>query len=265
MTAEQPLLAARDVVVRLVRRNILQGVTLSLSSGVVVGLVGPSGAGKSTLARVLMGLLACDAGEVLFDGAEISSLPDAGRRRWRREVQMVFQDPREALNPRLPVLELVREPLQVHRLGSRRQQEDRVCEVLEIAGLKPVSVYLHRHAAQLSGGERQRVALARSLAAGAKLLILDEPVSALDAVLRGGVLATLSDLRRRQGIGVLLVAHDLAMVRQFCDRVAVLSGGVIVEEGPPEDLMASPSHPTTRELVDAAAFLAVPRVVDRPG
>lgn len=178
---------------------------------------------------------------------------------------MVFQDPREALNPRLSVLELVREPLRVHRLGGRREQEERVREVLEMAGLQPASVYLRRHASQLSGGERQRVALARSLAAGARLLILDEPVSALDAVLRGGVLATLSDLRRRQGIGVLLVAHDFAMVRQFAERVAVLCGGVVVEEGAPEGLMASPSHPATRELVEAATFLAVPGGIGRPG
>jgi len=235
---------------------ILKGVSLDLEPGRVVGLVGASGAGKSTLARTLVGLIAPSRGEVLFRGVPLAALDGPGRRQWRREVQLVFQDPWGSLNPRMRVSGLVEEPLIVLGGSDRRSRRGRAIETLVSVGLAPAGEYLDRLPAQLSGGERQRVALARSLVGSPLLVILDEPVSALDAVIRLDILRALAALRRRNGIGMLLVAHDMALVAGFCDQLAVMSAGEVVESGPPDRLVASPVHPATRELVAAARELA---------
>lgn len=265
LSVDTPLLAARNVEVHLGRRGrlgrgearpILKGVTLEFEPDRVVGLVGPSGAGKSTLTRTLMGLIAPVRGEVSYRGIPLGKLDARGRRQWRRDVQLVFQDPWGSLNPRMRVAALVEEPLAIRGGLDRYERRERVVMALGSVGLTPAGEYMERLPAELSGGERQRVAVARSLVGGPRLLILDEPVSALDAVIRLEILKVLAALKHRNGIGMLLVAHDIALVAGFCDELVVMTAGEVVEVGPPGRLLAAPQHPVTGELVAAARQLA---------
>jgi len=239
------------------RENVvLDGASLALRSGEVLGLVGRSGVGKSTLARVLLGLEAPDGGEVRFRGHPIDALDDAGLKRFRRAVQVVFQDPHASLDPRHSLGGIVSEPLAVHGVVGRRGRRERGARLLREVGLPGTEAFLDRHPRELSGGERQRVALARALACEPEVLILDEPVSALDVSVRGQVLNLLLDLHRVNGLALLLIAHDVRLVARVCGRVAVMAGGRIVEEGPPGSVLASPGHPATAELVGAARWLS---------
>ncbi|HVS09214.1 MAG TPA: oligopeptide/dipeptide ABC transporter ATP-binding protein [Planctomycetota bacterium] len=231
----------------------LDGVSFSLERGETLGLVGESGSGKSTLARTVVGLEAPTAGSVRLDGLELASLTRRGWLPHRRRLQMVFQDPYASLDPRQRVLSILAEPLAIHRTVARRQRRARVLTLLEAVGLSPRVADLRPD--ELSGGQRQRVALARALALEPEIVILDEPVSALDVSVQAQIVNLLADLQRRFQLAYLFVAHDLALVRHLCDRVAVLYLGRIVESADCRQLFGDPRHPYTRALLDAAPLL----------
>lgn len=242
-----------------VRRGLLQttvgsvravdGVDLSIREGECLAVVGESGSGKSTLGRCVLALSEVSGGKVLFEGEDLLALAASDLRRRRREFQMIFQDPVSSLNPRLTVGTILAEPLEVHRMVPAAQRRDRVLELLEMVGV-PASVE-HAYVDALSGGQRQRVAIARALATEPRFLIADEPVSALDVSLRGQIINLLAELRARLNLTVLLIAHDLALVEQIADRVAVMYAGKIVELASTAMIYGDPQHPYTASLLSA--------------
>jgi peptide/nickel transport system ATP-binding protein len=225
------------------------GVSLKVARDTTFGLVGESGSGKSTLVRLLLALEQPDSGKVLFDGHPISDLPEHRVRPQRRRFQAVFQDPIASLDPRLKVKTIISEPLIAHGIGSAAERRRRVEELLAQVGLPAAAAGSYPGA--FSGGERQRIAIARALAPQPELLILDEPVSNLDLSVQAQILDLLAELRRRLGLTVLLVAHDLAVVRELADRVGVMHRGVIVEEGATDAVFGAAEHPYTRTLLAA--------------
>jgi peptide/nickel transport system ATP-binding protein len=259
---EEPLLRVRGLVKEfaidrgvMLRRRIgairaVDGIEFDVRRGETFGIVGESGSGKTTTARLIARLLDPTAGEVRFAGQDITALRGAGLKRVRRELQIVFQDPYSSLNPRRTIGAIVGEPLAIHRIEPRRAtRRRRAGELLETVGLDPA--YRERYPHELSGGERQRVGIARALALGPKLLIADEPVSALDVSIQAQVLDLLCDLQRRLGLTMILISHDLSVVRHMCDRVAVMHDGRIVELAEVERLYNEPRDPYTRELLAA--------------
>jgi oligopeptide/dipeptide ABC transporter ATP-binding protein len=238
----------------LVRRELgalraVDGVSFEIRAGETLGLVGESGCGKSTLGRCLMRLTPLTGGTVEIEGRDISSLSARQMRPIRRQMQMVFQDPYSSLNPRQRVGRIVGLPLRVHSTVPRRQIPARVEELLELVGLRPE--YANRFPHEFSGGQRQRIGIARALALRPRLLIADEPVSALDVSVQAQVVNLLAQLRREFGLACLLIAHDLSVVRQVSDRIAVMYLGRIVEVGPAEEVISRPSHPYAEALVSA--------------
>lgn len=229
---------------------VLRGIDLDLRAGETLALVGGSGSGKTTLARIVMRLAEADAGSVCFEGRDLLALHGESLRLARQRFQMVFQDPLGALNPRATVGRLLADPLRLHGLVCDRQA---VLGLLERVGLD--AGLLHRRPHELSGGERQRVNIARALATRPSLLVLDEPVSSLDVVVRAQILAMLRGIQRDSAIACLFISHDLAVVHAVADRVAVLDGGRIVETGPTRDLIRHPQHAVTRALLAAAPRL----------
>jgi len=228
----------------------VDGVSLTLRRGRTLGLVGESGSGKSTLARVLVGIEKPTRGQVLVDGEDVSTMSRAARRELRRSVQMVFQDPYTSLNPRMSVGDIVAEPFRIHpdavpRSGRRRA----VAELLELVGLDPDHV--HRYPHQFSGGQRQRIGIARALAVKPRVLVCDEPVSALDVSVQGQVINLLEDLQDELGLSYLFIAHDLAVVQHIADEVAVMYLGRVVEEGDGPAVYDDAHHPYTRALLSA--------------
>ena len=224
-------------------------VHLTVGHGEVVGLVGESGSGKSTLANLVLGLLTPDEGEIRFDGRPIGSWLEDGRR-YRAAVQAVFQQPMSALDRRRTVGWSIAEPLVIHRIGDKRSRAAKVTELLHQVGLEPgLAGRLPR---EMSGGQLQRVNIARALALEPRLLVCDEPVSALDVSVQAQILNLFLDIQERSGTAMLFVAHDLAVVRHLADRIAVMYAGRIVENGPPEELCSAPLHPYTRALIAAS-------------
>jgi oligopeptide/dipeptide ABC transporter ATP-binding protein len=228
----------------------LDGIDLDVARGELLGLVGESGSGKSTFVRALAGLVRAEAGSARFDGVELLGLARRDWRPLRRRLQLVFQDPGTSLDPTLRVGASVAEPLEIHRLLPRPERAARVAALLRRVGLDPALGSRRPH--ELSGGERQRVGLARALALEPELLLLDEPVSALDVSVQAQVLNLLADLRAAQGFAAVLVAHQLGVVRHLADRVAVLFAGRLAEDAPTDALFAAPLHPYTRALLAAA-------------
>ncbi|MEP9365364.1 ABC transporter ATP-binding protein [Nocardioides sp. CN2-186] len=228
----------------------LDGADLVLRSGEIVALVGESGSGKTTLARALVGLQPPTAGRVLVDGQPLS-YRTKDLKPFRRRAQMILQDPAGALNPRHTVYDSVAEGLRLHGLshGGDRTEEQQVADALSAAGLRPPERLFLRYPHELSGGQRQRVLIAGALALGPELLIADEPVSSLDASIRGEILALLLKLRTELGLGVLVVTHDLGLAWNIADRTAVMYLGRIVEAGPTEEVLADPQHPYTQALL----------------
>jgi peptide/nickel transport system ATP-binding protein len=237
-------------------RPALAGVSFSVLRGRSFGVVGESGSGKSTLARIALALDRPDSGEVRLEGRSLFDLKRRELRRLRAHMQMVFQDPYGSLDPRQRVEKIVAEPLAAMGGASRAERRARVQTSLEAVGLKASDAEKHPH--QFSGGQRQRIAVARALITRPKLVVADEPVSALDVSVQAQTLNLMSDLQIEAGVTFLLISHDLAVVAHICETTAVMYRGLIVEIGKTEDLFANPAHPYTRELVDAT-----PRL-DRP-
>ena len=231
----------------------VDGVSLCLAQGEILGLVGESGCGKSSLARAVVGLLPVASGRIVFDGRDLAGLSAAQMRPLRRRVQMTFQDPGGALDPRMPAGEAVAEALVIHGLGGKDRRA-RVAELLAQVGL-PAELY-ERYPHELSGGQRQRVSLARALAVEPQLLLLDEPLSGLDVSVQAQVVNLLADLQERLGLSYLFISHDLRVVAHLADRVAVMYLGRIAETGPADAMFKAPRHPYTQALVAAsvAAF-----------
>ncbi|WP_370865510.1 ABC transporter ATP-binding protein [Nocardioides agariphilus] len=256
-TGSETTLEARGLSIRFQGRGgpvarAVDGVDLSIAAGEILALVGESGSGKTTLARALLGLEKPAAGDVLLDGQPLDRSAQ-GLRAFRRRVQLVLQDPAGALNPRHTVYESVAEGIRLHRLDAHdpegRNEADLVAAALSSAGLRPPERLFLRYPHELSGGQRQRVLIAGALAMAPQLLVADEPVSSLDASIRGEILALLLQLRRDLGLGVLVVTHDLGLAWNIADRIAVMYLGRVVEAGPTEEVLRDPQHPYTKALL----------------
>jgi oligopeptide transport system ATP-binding protein len=255
------LLELRDVKTHFpVRRGLLfsrtigtvkavDGVSLCLRRGEILGLVGESGCGKSTLARTILQLVPVTDGAVILNGRNLRELSRRDLRAVRTNAQMIFQDPYASLNPRMTVFDAIAEPLLVHGRATRAELPARVSELMRRVGLAPR--FMRKYPHEFSGGQRQRIAIARALALEPKLIIADEPVSALDVSVQAQILNLLADLRRQSGLTMIFISHDLSVVRHIADRIAVMYLGKIVEIGESEAVFSSPQHPYTRALLTA--------------
>jgi ABC-type oligopeptide transport system ATPase subunit len=240
-------LGARTVV------RAVDDVSLALEAGDIFGLVGESGCGKSTTGRCILRLIEPDRGEVLFRGENVLAFSPARMRKARRDLQIVFQDPYSSLNPRMRVRDIVEEPLVIHRWGTATERRGRVAELFEMVGLEVG--HLDRYPAEFSGGQRQRIGIARALALNPSLVIADEAVSALDVSIQAQIVELMLALRARLGLTYLFIAHDLRLVEQVCNRVAVMYLGKIVELAETQALFERPAHPYTRALLSAIPSL----------
>ncbi len=254
-----PLLEVRDLVkyykaTGFLARNTppvraVDGVSFTVGKGETLGLVGESGCGKSTVGRTILRLQGATAGTVRFDGTDLLALDRSALRQARRRIQIIFQDPYSSLNPRMTVGDAIAEGIEIHDLAPRAGIPGRVARLLEEVGLD--GSYASRYPHEFSGGQRQRIGIARALGVEPDFIVCDEPVSALDVSVQAQVLNLLADLQARRGISYLFIAHDLAVVRQIAQRVAVMYLGRIVETGPTEEVLARPAHPYTRALLSA--------------
>jgi oligopeptide/dipeptide ABC transporter ATP-binding protein len=232
----------------------VDGVSFSVAAGETLAIVGESGCGKSTVSRLVLRLIEPDAGSIRFEGRDLLALDANELRAFRRDAQIIFQDPYASLNPRMTVGQILTEPLALHDLVSPAQRQERVAELLRLVGLEPR--FARRYPHEFSGGQRQRIAIARALAVEPKLIICDEPVSALDVSIRSQILNLLHDLQGRLGLAYIFVSHDLAVVKHIADRIAVMNLGQVVETAATQALFAAPRHPYSRALLSA---IPVPR------
>ena len=235
----------------------LRGVTLTVTAGRSMGIVGESGSGKSTLARLVMALEAPSSGSICFEGRDLNALSANELRAARRDFQMVFQDPYGSLDPRRPVWRTVAEPAAALEGAKRAQQRERAAATLESVGLRADALDKFPH--EFSGGQRQRIAIARALITKPKLIIADEAVSALDVSVQAQVLNLMADLRDEHGVTFLFISHDLAVVSHLCADVAVMKGGLIVEQGPVRQVLREPAHEYTRTLLESVPELVAPQ------
>jgi oligopeptide/dipeptide ABC transporter ATP-binding protein len=255
----KPILAVEELVKIYPARSgkgevrAVDGVSFTLSPGETLGIVGESGCGKSTLARLILRLIEPTSGSVRFEGEDLSSYGGAALRSLRRDMQIVFQDPYASLDPRMTIGSIIAEPLDIHGIGTRRSRPDRVRELLDLVGLDEAAARRYPH--EFSGGQRQRVGIARALALEPKLLILDEPVSALDVSIQSQILNLLVDLKERLNLSYIFISHDLSVVEHVSDQVTVMYLGRIVETGEASRVLNAPLHPYTQALVSAIPSL----------
>ena len=243
LSKDYPALDGKGVV------RAVSNVSLMLDAGQTLGIVGESGCGKSTLARLIMRLIEPKSGEIFFKGQNLRSLPASELRRRRRDIQMVFQDPYASLDPRMNVAAIISEPLDIHGIGSRGERKAKVLELLDLVGLDRSAAAKYPH--EFSGGQRQRIGIARAIALEPKLVVLDEPVSALDVSIQSQILNLLIDLKTRLGLTYIFISHDLAVVEHVSDNVAVMYLGQIVEYGKAAQVLHAPLHPYSQALVSA--------------
>jgi len=257
----EPLVQLQDVKAHFtLRRGIfvskavvkaVDGITLEIARGETVALVGESGSGKTTLGRISLRLIEPTEGRVLFDGQDISHVPEGQLLRFRRRAQAVFQDPYASLNNYMTVAQIVEEPLVIHKIGNREERAARVREALDAVRLRPPEEFLSRFPHRLSGGQRQRVAIARALVLDPEYLVADEPVSMVDASSRAEILLVLKDRQEDAGTAILYITHDIATARHFAHRIGVMYLGHLVELGPADRVIDNPLHPYTRLLLEA--------------
>jgi oligopeptide/dipeptide ABC transporter ATP-binding protein len=230
----------------------VDGVNITLRRGEVLGLVGESGSGKTTLGRALLGLVRPSSGQIMYGDQDLAALPQRQLRLLRRRLQMVFQDPHAALNPAMDLRTAIGHPLRIHGMvSSKEEARARVIEALERVGLTPARQFLDKLPAELSGGQKQRAVIARAIICGPELLVADEPISMLDMSVRAKILELMLDLKRELDLTYVYITHDLATAKFFCDRVAIMYLGRVVEIGPTEEIFADPKHPYTRALLGA--------------
>lgn len=233
--------------------HAINDISLHINEGEVYGLVGESGSGKSTMARAILGLVPTDAGKVQYNGTDVTTLSKKQWRHLRKEMQMVFQDPYSSLNPRQTIGQILEEPLRIHRIGTKEERQAAAIQLLQKVGLQVEHYFQYPH--RLSGGQRQRIGLARALITQPKLLICDEPVSALDVSIQSQILNMLRLLQQEMQLSMLFITHNISVVRYVADRIGVMYLGKLVEEAPTEQLFAKPLHPYTQAL-----FASVPQM-----
>ncbi|CAI9084642.1 ABC transporter ATP-binding protein [Candidatus Methylacidiphilum fumarolicum] len=258
-TASSPLLSVNSLKVYFPIRKSLLGrskewvkavddVTFTIKEGQTIGLVGESGSGKTTIGRTIVRLQDPTSGSILYEGRPIHNLSQKQFRPYRKKIQMIFQDPHNSLNPRLTIESILREPLDIHFPGmEKKQKKEKIVELLEKVGLSAEHLYRYPH--EFSGGQRQRIGIARALAVGPKLIICDEPVSALDVSVQAQIINLLMDLQQEFNLSYLFISHDLAVVEYLSDYVLVLNKGRIVEEGSPEEIYKNPKDEYTKKLI----------------
>ncbi|CAG9297512.1 ABC transporter ATP-binding protein [Celerinatantimonas diazotrophica] len=229
--------------------NAVNDVSFTLQKGKTLGIVGESGCGKSTLGRCLLRLVEPSSGEVLIDGKDLTAMSAKTLTAMRKDIQIIFQDPYASLSPRMTIHDILREPLDTHHIGTVQEREEKIAQIMQEVGLRPQILTRYPH--EFSGGQRQRIGIARALVLEPKLIIADEPVSALDVSVQAQVLNLISDLKNKRALSFVFIAHDLAVVQHICDEVAVMYLGHIVEQANSDELYRNPKHPYTQSLLSA--------------